>query len=175
MAGLTLTYIRPANVEKFFASILLPAKSFWPHYDALRSNPPSLSFAREPELVRAILPFSSSCSCFAAHFFQYTDRSLCTNIFLTSLAHTNLMSILVSSLKINVCQCGHKKHLDHGSHTSLPLQVLSPIATSELLEFASSTLLFVHDAIFRTKLLLPSSEWPRRKAPPLLQGHVFHE
>ena len=43
---------------------------------------------------------------------------------------------------------------DHGSDTSLPLQVLSPVSTSELLEFASSTLLIVHAAIFRSRLLL---------------------
>ena len=50
-------------------------------------------------------------------------------------------------------------------HTSLLLQVLSPLSTSEHLEFASSTLLFVHDAIFQSKLLLPSTEWPRWKVP----------
>ena len=32
--------------------------------------------------------FNSSCSCLAAHFFQYTERALCTSIFSTSFAHT---------------------------------------------------------------------------------------
>ena len=46
-----------------FASIFLPRTSFWPHYDAFRSNPPSLSFARELELVRAILLPSALHAC----------------------------------------------------------------------------------------------------------------
>ena len=36
--------------------ILLPRTIFWPNCDACRSTPPSLSFAKEPRLARAILP-----------------------------------------------------------------------------------------------------------------------
>ena len=38
---------------------------------------------------------------------------------------------------------------------------------------ASSRLLFVHDAIFRCRLLLPSTAWPRWRVPPLLRGHML--
>ena len=34
---------------------------------------------------------------------------------------------------------------------------------------------FVRDAIFQSKLLLPSTEWPRWKVPPQHQGVCFHE
>ena len=51
--------------------------------------------------------FNSSYSCLTAHFFQYTDRTLCISIFFTSFGHTYLISLISSSLKINVCQCGH--------------------------------------------------------------------
>ena len=74
--------------------------------------------------------FSSSCSCFAAHFYQYTDRAACTGIFLTSLGHTNLMAILVSSLKINVCQCGHFIPRSRVSHITAPAG-LSPVSTQD--------------------------------------------
>ena len=59
---------------------------------------------------------------------------------------------------------------DHGSRTSLLLQVLSPVSTTELLELVSSKLLFVHDA---KRLNLPSTEWPRWRVPPLLRGHML--
>ena len=110
--------------------------------------------------------------CFAVHFFQYADRALCTSIFLTSLGHTNLMSILVSSLNVNVCQCGHLIPRSRVSHITAPASPL-PVSTSELLELAASTLLFVHDAIFLSRLLLPNTEWSWWIATPLLQGHVF--
>ena len=42
---------------------------------------------------------------------------------------------------------------NHGSRTSLLLQVLSPVSTSELPEFAPSTLLFVRGAIFLVQTL----------------------
>ena len=54
---------------------------------------------------------------------------------------------------------------DHGFHTSLRLLVLSPVSTSELFELASSTLLFVRDAIFLSTLLPPNTEWPWWKVP----------
>ena len=92
VASLTLTDIRPANIEE---SLLRPSsfqrKSSWSHYDAFRSNPPSF-FKQELASPGSIhVPsFNSSYPCFAAHFFQYTDRALGTSIFFNvSWAHTH--------------------------------------------------------------------------------------
>ena len=60
------------------------------------------------------------------------------------------MSIIVSLLKTNACQCGHL-FLDHGSHTSLLLRALSPVSTFGPLEPASSKLLLARDSIFQSK------------------------
>ena len=117
-------------------------------------------------------PSHKSVACFAAHFFQHTDRALCTSIFLTSFGHTYLVSSFISSPKTSVCQYGHLC-LDHGSRTSLLLQVLLLASTSELLEPVSSKLLFVRDTIFWSRRFLPITERPRWKVPALLQGHVL--
>ena len=146
-----------------------PRRSFWPQYDASQSKPLSLSCARELELDQSML-----CWCFAAHFFQHTDRALCTSIFSASLGHTYLMSNFVSSPKTSV-PIRPLLYPSHGFHTSPLLQVLSPASTSELVEFLSSTLLFVRAAIFQSKPLLSNTEWPWWKAdpPPLLQGRML--
>ena len=104
--------------------------------------------------------FNSSYSCLAAHSFHYTDRALCTSIFLTSFGQTYLMSIVISSLKTSVCASTAISYPSHDFHTSPLLQALSPISTSEPHEFASSKILFVRLAIFLSILLLPNTEWP---------------
>ena len=108
MANLTLTCIRPANVEK---SLL---------------RPPSFQENLSGHTTKLYGPFSShfisqeSWSWFESYsLFQLfvlvhccpllpkNDRALCTSIFTSSFGHKNLTSILVSSLKINVCQTHH--------------------------------------------------------------------
>ena len=124
LASFTLTDVRRANVEQ---SLLRPSsfqkRSSWPQCDAFQSNSHSLfTFFRKrasPGLSHAP-SFNSSSSCLAAHFFQYTDRALCTSIFLTSLGHTYLMSILLSSLKINECQCDYFMPRSRVSHITAP-------------------------------------------------------
>ena len=114
LASLTLTDIRPANIE----------------YDALWSNPPS-----QLELVRVMLPLS------ALHTRTLLPTSSSALIGpsapafkKTSLGHANLMSIFVSSLKNQCVPMRPFLYPDHGSHTSLLLQALLPVSTSELLE-----------------------------------------
>ena len=76
-------------------------------------------------------------------------------------------------LRISRCASMAISCPDHGSRTSLLLQVLSPASTSELLEFASSTLLFDRAAIFQSKLLLPNTGWPWWKALLPLPGQTL--
>ena len=65
------------------------------------------------------------------------------------------MSIHISTLNINVCQCRSRV-----SHMTAPAGALTCF-TYELLEFASSTLLFVRAAIFLSTLLLPGTSTSR--------------
>ena len=137
----------------------------------LRSFPPSLSFAME--LVRAILPLS------ALHTRALLPTS--SNILIGPL-HQHLFNVSwahkphINSCLIAENQCvpirpffsqitGLTHHcLWRSSHLSPHLNCLN---------FASSTLFLVHAAIFRSNLLLPSTEWPRWEVPPLLQSHML--
>ena len=144
-----------------FASNHLPGRSFWSHYDAFRSNLHLLSFARELELVRAMLPLS------ALHVRALLPTS--TNKLIGPSAPASFKRPLGThtscrfSLSIKD-QCVPMRpfyaQVARGSDTSLLLQILSRVSTPELLEFASSTLFVVRDAIFQSKLLLPNTEWP---------------
>ena len=86
LASLTLTDIRPANIKE---PLLRPTSFQEDLSGTLRCfsvQTPFPFFCKRTGAGSIHVPsFSSSCSCFAAHFFQYTDRALCTSIFLTSL------------------------------------------------------------------------------------------
>ena len=89
---------------------------------------------------------------------QFTEEGvLCTSIFLTSFRRTNIMSIVISLLKTNVCQQGHFIH-SHESHTSLSLQTLSPVSTLDLPNLPHPSFFFARNSIFQPKLFLPKTE-----------------
>ena len=108
LTSLTLTDVRPSNVEQSFFCVQPPSKKIF--LATLRCFSVQFSFTfflKRANLGSSHAPsFNSSYSSLAAHFFQYTDRALCTNIYLTLFGHTYLMSIVISSLKTSVCQCG---------------------------------------------------------------------
>ena len=95
LASLTLTDVRPSSIEEPFLRATsiqkdLPGRCF--------SVQLSLTFFRKrarPGSSHAP-SYNSSYSCSAAHFFQYTDRALCTSIFLTSFGHTNLKFCVIA-------------------------------------------------------------------------------
>ena len=88
----------------------------------------------------------------------YTDRALAS--FSTSHGHNKKH---VNSCLTAEYQCVPKRPLNTqitGLTHHCSCRVLLPVSASELLEFASSTLLFVRDVIFLSKLLLPNTVWP---------------
>ena len=99
LTSLTLTVVRPSNIEYFFLRPASFQNDLPCHISMLFSPISFFSFHSHHGL-----PWFKPCSplyysCLAAHFFQYTDRALCTSIFLTSFGHTYLMSSFVSSQK----------------------------------------------------------------------------
>ena len=145
LASLALTCVRPANVEK---SLLRPSsfQEYLSDHIMMLYGPllPHFLWQESWSWFEPYASFSSSYSCLTAHFFQYTDRAhLHQHVFNVSWAHKPH----VNSCLITENQCVPLRpflYPDHESHTSLPRQVLPPVSTSELLECASSTLLFVH-------------------------------
>ena len=118
-------YLRPTSQKRTvsFASNLHPGKSFLPHFDAFRTN----FYHKRARSGSSHAPsFHSSCSCIAAHFFQYIDRAFCTNIFLTSFGHTCISCQFLSQHR-KASKPVHAnaaiEHTNHESHTSL-LEVL---------------------------------------------------
>ena len=63
-----------------FASNLLPRRSFWQTHFVFFRKRASPGSSHAPS-------FNSSCSYFAAHFFQYTDRALYQHLFNVPWAH----------------------------------------------------------------------------------------
>ena len=122
LASLTLTDIRPVNIEwSLFASNFLPRRSCWLHYDAFQSNFPSFFDAKEQALVpamlllptphtRALLPTSSS---------TLIEPSVSASFQLLSDKPTSC-PFFISSLNINVCHCGHLIHRSRVSHITAP-------------------------------------------------------
>ena len=84
-----------------------------------------------------MLLLSTPQMCFAAHFFQYTDRELCIRIFLKHLSDKATSCQFFSSLNINVCHCGHLKPRSR-FHTSLLLNLANLLHPSFFLLVTSS-------------------------------------
>ena len=81
LPSLTLTDIRPSNIEKPFLCVQPPSKKIFLATLRCFSVQFSLTFFRKRPGSSHAPSFDSSHSCFAAHFFQNTDRALCTSIF----------------------------------------------------------------------------------------------
>ena len=116
--GLTLTGVRPINIEQ---SLLRPStfQEHLPVYIAMLFSPflHSLSFAKDLALVPAMLLLSTPPT---VHFFQHTDRARCISFFKHLSDKPTFMSVLISSLNISVCRCGHLTPRSRVSHITAP-------------------------------------------------------
>ena len=98
--------------------------------DACQSAPPLFSFATKPRVGSSQMPsINSSCSCFAANFFQETVLACFRSIFFTSFGQTYFMCTCSCPSNIKVCHCGHfmpKSRVSHRTNNSCKCSRLSP-------------------------------------------------
>ena len=83
---------------------------------------------------------------------------------------------LLSPSNIKVCQCGHLMPRSRVSHDTAPTGPLTCLHICTSRTCFNQASLCVVIPCSPSRLLLPNSEWPRWKVPPLFQGHLhFHE
>ena len=154
LAGLTLTYIRPANMEQPLLRPTSFQEDLSGHISVLLGRPSLLS-PPPPSLTFAFLrkragagsihapSFSSSPFVLCCHFFQHIPHVDSCLIIKDQCVQMRPFYAQIAGLTHH-CPCRPSHLLPHRN----------------FLNFASSTLLFVRGAIVQSKLLLPSTEWP---------------